>query len=53
MSVTFRPYQHDKDYQKVSNFLIRHYHKDNQDGNWPEPAWEYIHFHPAIQTEHL
>jgi GNAT superfamily N-acetyltransferase len=53
MSVTFRPYQHSEDYQKVSDFLIRHYQEDNQDLNWPEPAWEYMHFHPALQPEHL
>jgi hypothetical protein len=33
--------------------LITHHQTGNLDGNWLEPAWEYMHFHPAIQPEHL
>jgi hypothetical protein len=37
----------------ISQFLIAHYRPGNSDGNWIEPAWEYMHFHPALQSEHL
>jgi GNAT superfamily N-acetyltransferase len=53
MSVTFRNYQHTTDYQRVSDFLIANHQTGNLDGNWLEPAWEYMHFHPAMQPEHL
>ena len=33
--------------------MIAHYRPGNADGNWIEPAWEYMHFHPALQSEHL
>jgi GNAT superfamily N-acetyltransferase len=48
-----RPYQHPADYERVSRFLTACHQPGNQDGNWLEPAWEYMHFHPALQPEHL
>jgi hypothetical protein len=51
--MTFRYYDHAQDYQRISQFLIAHYRPGNSDGNWIEPAWEYMHFHPALQSEHL
>jgi GNAT superfamily N-acetyltransferase len=53
MTVTLRNYQHPKDYQRVSEFLISNHETGNLDGNWLEPAWEYMHFHPALQSEYL
>jgi hypothetical protein len=53
MSVTIRHYQHVTDYQQVSDFLIANHQTGNLDGNWLEPAWEYMHFHPALRPEHL
>lgn len=53
MSITFRNYQHPKDYQNISAFLIRHYQPGNRDDNWIEPEWEYMHGHPYLQSEHL
>jgi len=53
MSVTVHQYQHPQDYQKISKFLIDHYQPGNKDSNWLEPAWEYMHGHPALQPEHL
>jgi len=53
MTTTFRHYHHAQDYQRVSEFLIRYYQPGNLDGNWIEPAWEYMHFHPALEAEHL
>lgn len=53
MSISFRPYQHETDYQKVSEFLITHHQPSNLDGNWLEPAWEYMHFHPSLDSDSL
>jgi len=48
MTLTCRPYHHNSDYARVSEFLIAHHQPGNLDGNWLEPAWEYMHFHPAL-----
>ena len=53
MNITFRNYNHDKDYQLVDEFLVRHHQPDNLDGNWIEPAWEYMHFHPALDSSNI
>jgi len=53
MTLTFRNYQHETDYQRVSDFLITHYRPGNLDGNWLEPAWEYAHFHPLLDSSSL
>ena len=48
MRIVFRNYNSLKDYQRVNNFLVAHYQRDNQDGNWLQPAWEYMHAHPNL-----
>ncbi|MBN1919985.1 MAG: GNAT family N-acetyltransferase [Anaerolineae bacterium] len=53
MTIQFRHYHHASDYALVSDFLITHYQPDNQDGNWIEPAWEYMHFHPALDAANM
>ena len=53
MSVRFRHYNDPQDYQLVDDFLIEHYLPDNQDGNWIEPAWEYMHGHPYLDQSAL
>lgn len=53
MTVQFRQYHHASDYALVSNFLIAHYQSQNRDGNWIEPAWEYMHFHPALDAANM
>ncbi|NTU74690.1 MAG: hypothetical protein HGA86_01030, partial [Anaerolineaceae bacterium] len=37
----------------VDDFLLEHYRPGNQDGNWIEPAWEYMHGHPALDSSSL
>jgi GNAT superfamily N-acetyltransferase len=51
--ITCRRYNGPEDYQRISNFLIDHYQPENRDGNWLEPAWEYMHFHPALDSSAL
>lgn len=53
MNVSFRRYHHPEDYFRVDDFLIRHYMPGNEDGNWLEPAWEYMHGHPLLEVASL
>jgi GNAT superfamily N-acetyltransferase len=53
MSIKFRPYNDPDDYRLVDNFLIEHYKPGNADGNWLEPAWEYMHAHPYLDRASL
>lgn len=50
---SFRPYVRETDYRLVSEFLIRHHQPGNADGNWLEPTWEYMHFHPSLDSDNL
>lgn len=53
MSIKLRNYIHPDDYRKIGEFLIAHYQPRNADGNWIEPAWEYMHFHPALDSSNM
>jgi GNAT superfamily N-acetyltransferase len=48
-----RNYQNGTDYNRVDEFLIAHHQPDNADGNWLEPAWEYMHAHPYLDQSSL
>ena len=53
MQINYRQYNPAQDYQKISEFLIKHYLPGNADGNWLEPEWEYANFHPALDSDHM
>lgn len=53
MTITFRNYKHLDDYVHVDEFLIQHHRLNNADGNWLEPAWEYMHNHPCLDQSSL
>ena len=53
MSIRLRRYDNPNDYNHVDEFLIEHYQPGNPDGNWLQPAWEYMHHHPALDTSSL
>ena len=53
MSIRLRHYDHPEDYRLVDEFLIQHYQPGNADGNWVEPAWEYMHCHPLLDSSSL
>jgi GNAT superfamily N-acetyltransferase len=53
MEINIRQYRGSYDYQLVGDFLIEHYQPGNQDGNWIEPAWEYMHGHPGLDHSAL
>jgi len=48
-----RRYRGIDDYWRVDEFLIEHYLPGNADGNWIEPAWEYAHGHPYLDSSAL
>jgi len=52
-TVQFRHYIHPEDYQRVDRFLTELYQPENADGNWIEPIWEYMQFHPALDATSL
>jgi predicted N-acetyltransferase YhbS len=52
MEITFRPYS-PVDFNMVSDFLVAHYQHNNQDGNWLQPAWDYMHTHPCLDESAL
>jgi len=53
MSIQFRHYNDPEDYRLVDEFLIQHYQPANADGNWVEPAWEYMHHHSSLDSSSL
>ena len=53
MSVYLRQYITPNDYKRVDKFLKDHHQTGNADGNWLEPAWEYMHHHPALDDASL
>ncbi|HEY5728617.1 MAG TPA: GNAT family N-acetyltransferase [Anaerolineales bacterium] len=53
MKPVLRNYHDEQDYRSVDDFLIAHYQSGNKDGNWIEPAWEYMHFHPNLDSSSL
>lgn len=53
MVITLRKYDVSKDFKLVSDFLVEHHQPDNRDGNFPLPAWEYMHGHPWLDEKSL
>jgi len=53
MTTKFRKYDVSYDFEAVRRFLIEHYQPDNRDGNFPLPAWEYLHGHPYLDENSL
>lgn len=44
-----RSYDHSVDFDRVGRFLIEVFEPGPTLGNWLEPRWEYMHFHPFIE----
>ena len=53
MNINFRKYDIQNDFKRVGDFLNKHYQRDNRDGNFPEPAWEYMHGHPWLDEKSI
>ncbi len=48
-----RGYEHDSDYSRVGEFLVRTYRTSGSHINWLQPRWEYMHHHPLIRRVDL
>jgi predicted N-acetyltransferase YhbS len=53
MNITNRPYLLAADFERVSQFLITHHQPLSAEGNWLQPAWEYMHFHSLLDVDNL
>ncbi|MBN2549827.1 MAG: GNAT family N-acetyltransferase [Anaerolineales bacterium] len=53
MNIQFRHYNTPDDYKIVDGFLINNYLPGNADGNWIQPAWEYMHGHSLLDQSSL
>lgn len=53
MSITVRSYKDFEDFIVVSNFLTEIYEPGVRYGNWLQPRWEYMHFHPNLNESVL
>ena len=53
MSIQIRHYNDPDDYKRVDDFFIQNHQPGNLDGNWVEPAWEYMHGHPYLDSSSL
>lgn len=51
--MNIRPYNNIKDFSRVGEFLIETYQPGDKLGNWLQPRWEYMHFHPLIKKVDL
>lgn len=52
MTVRKIAYQRARDYERVNQLLWDTY-REGEYPNWLQPRWEYMHWHPALQTEYL
>ncbi len=50
MTIISRPYRYPEDFERIGKFLIDNYQPMNRDGNWFQPQWEYMHFHPLMDS---
>lgn len=49
MRITLRSYRHPADFERVGQFLLETYGLRDGHVNWPQPRWEYMHYHPLIR----
>jgi predicted N-acetyltransferase YhbS len=49
MTIQLRYYVHEKDYDRVGDFLNETFRPGAFFLNWPQPRWEYMHYHPYIK----
>lgn len=53
MEIVTRCYEHDADYARVGEFLVRSYRTSGSHINWLQPRWEYMHHHGLIRKVEL
>lgn len=53
MTVSFRNFNREEDFERIGAFLSAHYAPRNPTGNWLQPEWEYAYFHPLMSETYL
>ena len=53
MSIEIRSYKGLEDFKKIGHFLIETYQPGEKPGNWLQPRWEYMHYHPDLDESAL
>ena len=53
MNITVRGYDRENDYDRVGRLLTDTYRPGTQHANWFLSRWEYMHFHPMLDTVSL
>ncbi len=53
MAPVFKQYDQERDYARVSALLTETYVPGMRTGNWLEPRWEYMHYHPNLDEASL
>ncbi len=55
MAIHERAYRHPDDYAPIGDFLVRSFPAtaEGPHRNWLQPRWEYAHYHPMLDAEHL
>jgi len=53
MGITLRSYNRENDYKRVGHFLTDTYRPGKQHVNWFRSRWEYMNFHPMLDTTAL
>lgn len=53
MSIEIRSYNRTKDFERIGRFLIETYQPGERSGNWIQPRWEYMHYHPDLDESAL
>jgi GNAT superfamily N-acetyltransferase len=48
MKIPIRSYNHEQDFERVSQFLIESYRPGDVVSPWLQARWEYMHYHPFI-----
>lgn len=53
MRIRFTPYNIDRDYHRVSQFLVSSFRPlpGGVYQNWLQPRWEYMHYHPLFNAQ--
>ena len=53
MKTQVRPYNRENDFERVYAFLDRTFISDGCYPNWSPQRWEYMHFHPNLNSKEL
>lgn len=51
--ITVRKYQWPEDFDLVGDFLKANLGDPHQSSNWTQARWEYMHYHPAVDSDTL